>query len=226
MVQNRAGMAGSGEGLQFLAFLLGSHRKRVRTGSPVAPLKGILNSAGGSYPSTLKQTSQRPHLADTIMQRLQFQRESVCVHVCVHECFCVCLCLCVCICMCSSVWRYTEARRQLQISFLNLVILRSLFLWNSPGRLSWLARVPGICLSLDLPGSEVTNRHYHTSLTYYYFLMWVLGIELRSSCLQSKPFADRAILQLNMSFLFPQLVPKHLISSCLFLKAPLRESCF
>lgn len=47
---NRAGIAPSDEGLQVLAFLLGPHVKRVGTGSPGAPLKGILNSAGGSHP--------------------------------------------------------------------------------------------------------------------------------------------------------------------------------
>lgn len=109
-----------------------------------------------------------------------------CVCVCLVVCVCVEICAGVCGCIrCVYMWK-TKVDLECHLQEPPALVFKLFFLlviWLTDG-----ARMAGnesqgfFCLYL--PREKVTSLHHHAQ----FYLMWVLGIKPRSSCLHNKHF--------------------------------------
>lgn len=101
-----------------------------------------------------------------------------------HVCKCICMCKCVYACLETlGVVSQVFSTLSFEMRFLIDLVLTN---WARLAGSDPLA--PGIHLSLPLRCWEKKSTHQHAPL-----FMWVLGPELRSSCLQDKHLTDYAV---------------------------------
>lgn len=110
--------------------------------------------------------------------------------------FCIYVCVWIFICVCWACVN-VEARGQSGVNFpwyaIYFLWCEVSLVWSSTSMLDWLAQVSSYLFLFSTEITEVAQHSRH--------VMWDLGLELKSLCLQGKLFTDWAICPAPALFL-------------------------